>query len=282
MVFCLTDHGLFLTENGGDTFRELKVKRILGLKSSKSGALSGNTIVASIGRWGEKGLAVSQNTGETWEIFDKLIGVYHFIAFHPRHANIIYAGCYRSRDKGKTWTKLAQEVRAISAGNHDVIYAVSSLDKKKCSILKSIDQGETWFKPYPVCPFPARAITNIAISPDNPDRLYLASTRGLWILSKKQLILKNKKNGLDTDFFGSCYISCVSVDPKNPKVIYVGRQAPGRGQSNGIFRSSDKGLTWKNITNNLGPELSVWSIKINPYSGDVYIGTSRGTYRLKK
>lgn len=281
MIFCLTDHGLFLTDNDGDTFKDLNVKRILGFKSSCSAAIMDNSIVASIGSWGKKGLAVSYNLGRTWYTFNKYIGKYPFIAFHPEHKNIIYAGSYRSRDKGKSWTKLAQEVRAMYAENGDIIYAVSLLGKRKCAILKSIDQGETWLKPYPACPFSSKAVKDMAVFPGNPDRLYLATSKGFWILSKEELILRNEKNGLDKDYFNRCYISSISVDPNSPNHIYVGRQAPGCGQSNGVFRSTDRGLSWNNMNHNLGPELTVWAVEVSPLDGSIYLGTSLGTWRYR-
>ncbi|NIA11794.1 MAG: hypothetical protein GWP10_19235 [Nitrospiraceae bacterium] len=279
MFFCLTDHGLFLTGDRGETFRKLKVKRIFGLESSCSAAINGNTIVASVGTWGKKGLEVSQDLGKTWKIFDKLVDSYHFIAFNSKDNRIIYAGPYCSRDRGKTWTKLTQTIRAMYAENGDIVYAISRADNKKCYILKSIDQGETWSKPYPVCPFSLKSVTDIAIAPDNPDRMYLATSNGLWIFDGKKWLLRNANHGLDKDFFGMCYISSVAVDPNHPKVIYVGRQAPGHGRSNGVFRSTDGGTTWKNISWNLGPELTIWSVSVSPIDSIVYLGTSLGTWK---
>lgn len=280
MVFCLTDHGVWLTEDRGGTFRELKVKRVLGAKSSYSGDIRGNTVIVSVGTWGEKGLAVSHDLGKTWKTFDELINPYRFIAIHPKHDNIIYAGPYRSGDKGNTWTKLSHSVTAMYPRNGDIVYAAAPAGEKECFILKSVDQGATWLTTYPVCPFPVKSVRDVAIAPDDPDRIYVAAW-GLWIFDGKKWLLRNADHGLDKDFFGMCYLSCLSVDPNNPNRIYVGRQAPGCGQSNGIFRSLDGGLTWKNITHNLGPELTVWAIEISPLDSTIYIGTSLGTWKYE-
>jgi len=280
MVFFLTDHGIWLTEDRGATFRELKVARILGLKSSCSGDIRGNTMIASLGSWGAKGLLVSHDTGNTWKIFDKLIDRFHFIAIHPSQDNIIYAGPYYSSDNGNNWQKLPQTVRAMYDSNGDIVYSVACEGRRKCSILKSVDQGKSWVKPYPICPVSAKAINDIDIAPDNPDKIYLATSNGLWIFEGKNWIVRNADHGLDKDFFNMCYLSSVGVDPNNANIIYAGRKAPGRGKSNGVFRSIDLGLTWKNITYNLGHHLTVWSVKINPLDSAVYIGTSLGTFRL--
>jgi hypothetical protein len=91
--------------------------------------------------------------------------------------------------------------------------------------------------------------------------------------------LRNEKNGLAKDAGGRCYISCIAIDPNNTKLLYAGRRAPGFGQSNGIFRSIDSGMTWNSISDNLGQEISVWAIKIDPKDSTVYIGTSQGTWK---
>ena len=281
MVFCLTDHGLWMTEDGGDTFRELKARRVFGAKSSYSGDIRGNTIVASLGTWGEKGLAVSHDLGKSWRYFGRYVDRYDFIGFHPQYDNTIYAGPYRSRDSGNAWHRLSHTIRAVYSGNGDIVYAVSTSDKKTCSILKSMDQGDTWLPTYPASLFPEKSVHDVAVAPDNPDRIYLATSTGLWIFDKTKWILRNADHGLENDFFGMCYISSVAVDPHNPNQIYAGRRAPGCGKSNGVFRSLDYGLTWENITYNLGPELTVWAVEISPLDSTVYLGTSLGTFRLK-
>jgi hypothetical protein len=123
-------------------------------------------------------------------------------------------------------------------------------------------------------------VKQIAVAPDDPDRIYLATSNGLWLFDGERWTVKNARDGLAKDFFGMCFLNSVAVDPNNPELVYVGRRAPGCGQSNGIFRSTDRGVTWENITSNLGPELTVWSVQISPVDSAVYIGTSLGTFRL--
>jgi photosystem II stability/assembly factor-like uncharacterized protein len=281
MVFCLTDHGLWLTQDQGDTFREIKVKKIFNRKSSRSGDVRGNTIVVSLGQWVKKGLAVSQDFGKSWQTFEKLVDRYDFIKFHPDDDTIIYAGPYRSRNKGKNWTKLTQTIRAMYSGNGDIVYAISAKYKKRFFVLKSYNKGDRWIAPYPVCPFPAKTVVDVAVAPNDSDRIYIGTSRGLWILDEGKWILRNHHHGLSKDYFGQSYVGPVRVDPDYPHIIYAGRMAPERGRSNGIFRSSDHGMTWKNINYNLGAGITIHSIQISPLDGAVYIGTSHGTFRLE-
>ena len=280
MIFSLTDHGLWLTEDRGSTFGQLNVKRVFGLKSSRSAAVRGKTLVASLGTWNKKGLVVSHDLGRSWSYFDSLTDRYDFISFHPQVDSIIYAGPYRSDDSGRDWRKLPYTVRALYHGDGDVLYALTSEGKTRSRVMKSTDRGNSWHSPYPDCPIAEKKVKEIAVAPDDPDRIYLAASNGLWLFDGEKWTVKNARDGLAKDFFGMCFLNSVAVDPNNPHLVYAGRHAPGCGQSNGIFRSTDRGLTWENITSNLGPELTVWSVQISPVDSAVYIGTSLGTFRL--
>ena len=71
LVFSLTDHGVWLSTNNGDTFRELDVQRWSGSKSSESVAVNGNTIVASVGTGAKNALEVI-NDDSKFENYDGL------------------------------------------------------------------------------------------------------------------------------------------------------------------------------------------------------------------
>lgn len=280
MVFFLIDHGCWLSEDGGDTFRDLGVKRFRAL-TSPVGAINGDTIVAAVGTWTEHCIEVSKDCGVSWEIFGNLLDNYRFISFHPQNPSVIYAHRYRSDDGGYHWKKLKEDVRAVYRQNGDIIYAISADSKGKAVIKKSTNQGSTWESPYVTAPFTQKGVHEIAVAPDNQDRLYVASTTGVWIYYGGKWHQRGHYDGLAKDAFGWLFVKCICVDPNNPNVIYAGRWSPGRGQSNGIFRSNDGGITWENITWNLGPELSVWSVSVSPLDSTVYIGTSLGTWKYE-
>jgi len=280
MIFCLTDFGLWITENHGDTFQKFKVKRIQGSQSSYSGDMRNKTIVASLGKWRDKGLIVSHDSGKSWKYFKTLTNRFKLIRFHPQKESTVYAGPYKSIDNGKSWLKLSHTIHAMYEKNGDILYSYEALDKKSSNILKSPDRGKNWEKPYPPCPISANNINQLAVAPDNSNRLYIATDNGVYIYDGKKWMNRNNTHGLDLDFFYLCNVGSLAIDPRYPNIIYAARLAPARGQSNGIFRSDDYGKTWQNITSNIGPGLSVWAVKVSPFDSTVYIGTSRGTYRL--
>lgn len=69
------------------------------------------------------------------------------------------------------------------------------------------------------------------------------------------------------------------VDPRDPKIVYVGLQIIGaswlfRGQWNADFTK----ITWTDITRNL-PRINVLpAIGVSPWTGDVVVGTVNGAF----
>ncbi|MCE5333272.1 MAG: hypothetical protein LLG06_01650 [Desulfobacteraceae bacterium] len=277
MVFFLTDFGFWLTDDKGETFRELQAARVFRLKSSEQGAVSGNTVVADRGSYRDRALVVSQDLGKSWEYFsDKRVnGV---IEFHPQDEQVVYAGRYRSRDRGKTWETLGNEVFAVWPGNGNVVYSYSK-DGGGFRILKSTDQGSTWSSPFK--PAPVSSVRQMVVSPDRQDLLYLASDSGACIQDGNNWSITDFKSGLERDYFGRCQVYCIAVDPNRPHLVYAGRASLGYGQGNGVFRSRDRGQHWESITDNLKPYLTVWGLGVDPKDGAVYIGTSLGTWRYR-
>jgi len=281
MIFCLTDFGLWLTEDNGYTFRPLRTGTIFNQMSSWSGDISGNTIVASLGSWTRKGIAISHDLGTTWNHLSDSPERYPFVAFHPKQPNIVYASSFRSTNKAYDWERMSVSVKAFYPGNGDIIYGVTSAGRHECHITKSTNQGRSWETPYPPCKVQASSVRQIIVSPNDPDRVYLATPIGVWIFDGKIWILRNEGHGLTKDNFGLCFISSVAVDPNNPNIVYATRDAPGRGHSNGIFLSTDRGLTWSNITGTLVQNLSIFAVRISPFDSLVYIGTAFGTFRSR-
>lgn len=286
MIFFLIDFGPAYTEDGGNTFRLLNVPRIFGNKTTPVGAVNRinneELIITAIGGWYKQSLVLSRNNGNTWEIIQNTEDNYKYISFHPQNPNIIYAQGFISKDSGISWKNLSQKVYAVFRGHGDTVYSIDIIYKNKSVIKRSNDQGESWTISYPELPIETKAINEIDIDPLNSNRIYVASNEGFYIYDDKneKWVKKGEESGFTKDYFGLLSFKCVAVDPKHPEVIYVGKWAPGKGHSNGIFRSTDYGNTWENITYNLGPEFTAWSLAVSPHDGTVYVGSSHGTWKL--
>jgi ligand-binding sensor domain-containing protein len=126
------------------------------------------------------------------------------------------------------------------------------------------------------------SLGEIDVDPHNPDRVYAASHRGVWIFDGQHWTVRNDQHGLEKDAFGALNFSTIAVDPTRPNVIYAGQRHSWRGTARGISRSTDRGEHWENITRNLGPDLTVWAITVSPHDGTVWLGTDYGNWKLKE
>jgi len=280
-LFALTDHGIWeSTKKELDSFKYLPVPRVFGARSVSAIAVDKNIIVAAIGTWGKKALAVSTDFGKSWNVSKSTLANHSFIVIDPSDNMYIYASNFISTDQGKTWKKSNYSIRAIDKKGR--LYALKNQGDKTV-VIRSGDRSNSWLTIADDIPISSKKINSLAVSSGVDPVIYLATNVGVYVINSAtgKWELKNNKNGLDKDDYGLLVVSGVVVDPKNSDIVYAARRSPGYGESNGIFLSNDGGNSWKNITNNLAPYLTVWSIKINPYTGTVYIGTSLGSFRLR-
>jgi photosystem II stability/assembly factor-like uncharacterized protein len=282
LVIFTTDFSGIITRNGGYTFKNIYVPLQEPFwVSTNVGAINttsnNKVIVTARGSWEDQEIIVSHDDAASWKIISGTNGSYRFIAFHPQNSNVVYAGQFRSTDRGVTWKKLARKVDAVFQGNGDIVYSVAT---NPVTVYKSTDRGETWTSPY--TPNPGiQSFNDIVVDPKNQNRVYLASTTmGVYIWTGSSWILRNEDNGITPDSFGSVGVSRLAVDPNNSNVVYAGKLVTSMGRTNGVFRSTDSGLSWKNITYNLGPEFTAWSLAVNPYDSYVYVGSNEGTWIL--
>ena len=130
-------------------------------------------------------------------------------------------------------------------------------------------------------------ISDIAVNPNNPFEYYVASSAGgVW---------KTINSGIDYvpifDKEGSYSIGCITIDPNNSNVVWVGTGENNNQRSvsygDGIYKSLDGGKTWKNM--GLKTSEHIGRIIVHPENSDVvYVaaigplwskGGERGLYK---
>ena len=288
MAFFHTDHGCTLTEDGGYTWVYVTAPRQkdLGAMTMPGGAYDpspgSRTMISAVGGWSKQRLCLTHDDGKTWEVRQDMVDSYRFFAWHPQSPKIVYVGTgsggLRSEDGGGTWKPLSKPVRAMLRGNGDVLYAVTKSGHRRWQIERSTDRGETWQPLGNEIPY---SIPEIDVDPQNPDRVYAATYYGgIWAYDGKAWTGRDEGDGLERDFFGAMIFQRLAVDPRQPNVIYAGQNHCWRGVARGIFRSTDSGRTWQNISGNLGPDLTVWAITVSPHDSTVWLGTAYGNWRL--
>lgn len=283
-TFFHMDFGAMLTADSESTFKEIANADWNGRRATLTGAMHGNIIVAAIGPNTNQRIHISRDSGETWTPVAGADGNFKFIAFHPQNPNILYAGKYKFSNikTNNTFTTLTGSVSGIFKGNGNIVYGNGNTD-----IVKSIDGGSTWIRPYPPLNIPSgHAISQIAIDPLNEDRIYAAVRgKGVYVTTNTHskggiALVRNEEHGIEKDQFDQVSTVSVVTDPNNSNVVYAAAAMPHRGQSNGVFRSVDGGTSWINITGNLGPQLNVTSLSVNPFDSYVYLGSSVGSWKL--
>jgi photosystem II stability/assembly factor-like uncharacterized protein len=207
--------------------------------------------------------------------------------------NVFYVGqvdggVWKSDDYGRTWNPIfdhepTQSIGAIAvaASDPDVVYVASGegLHRPDLSvgngIYKSTDAGKTWTH---LGLHDSFQIPALAVDPRDPNRVYAAvlghpygpnEERGLFGSTDggqtwKKLIYKDENTGA----------SDVEIDQHNPDVIYASmwevREGPWEdgnevnGTGGGLFKSTDGGNNWKQLSNGLPKDLSQINLAIAP------------------
>ncbi|HEX8181714.1 MAG TPA: hypothetical protein VF525_19395 [Pyrinomonadaceae bacterium] len=124
-------------------------------------------------------------------------------------------------------------------------------------VYKSMDAGKTWKK---IGLEDTRQIARIRVHPRNPDIVYVAAQGHVWAANEQRGVFRSKDGGKTwekvlyrSDKAGACDLI---LDPTNPNVLYASFWEVYRkpwtlesgGAGSGIFKSTDGGDTWNEIT----------------------------------
>ncbi len=117
-------------------------------------------------------------------------------------------------------------------------------------------------------------ISDFAVNPDNPKEYYVAtSSGGVW---------KTSNSGIEFkpifDKEGSYSIGCVSLDPNNPNVVWVGTGENNSQRSvaygDGVYKSIDGGSSWQKM--GLENSAHIGKIIIDPTNSNVVYVAAMG------
>src|SRR3954470_2721773 len=219
------------------------------------------------------GVDKSTDAGKTWTHLG-LDETHHIgkVAIDAKNPDVVFVaaigklyaanperGVFRSRDGGKTWTKVlgpnndvgAVEV-VIDPSNSRVVYAglwnarrppwytYAPTNGPGGGIWKSTDGGDTWAQLTAGLPTTPIGRTGIAISPANPRRVYAVidalPDQGGVFRSDDAGASWTKMSGDNALWGRGLYFEKIAVDPKNADIVYV----PNVSTS----RSMDGGKTW--------------------------------------
>ncbi|HZS47188.1 MAG TPA: glycosyl hydrolase [Blastocatellia bacterium] len=217
----------------------------------------------------------------------------------PSQPNVFYfggtgGGVWKTVDGGANWEPISDgffktgSVGAIAVADSDpnVVYVgmgeapirgnVSHGD----GVYKSMDGGKTWKH---MGLDNTRQISRVRINPKNPDLVYVAAQGHVWAPNDERGIFRSKDGGKTWEkvLFRSnkAGASDLILDPSNPNVIYAAFWEVYRtpwdlesgGPGSGLFKSTDGGDTWTELTKNPGlPKgiLGNMAITVSPVNPD--------------
>ena len=220
------------------------------------------------------GVYKSTDGGQSWAFMglkdSRQIGG---IVIDPRNSNVVYVaaegsvwgsggerGLYKTTDAGKTWNKVLNISEntgvnniAIDLRNPDVLYATSEQRRRhiftkigggpETAIYKSTDAGATWEKIMNGLPSVDLGGTGLAVSPVNPDIIYLS----LEAAEKSSGFFRSTNRGatwekMSDTYSSGQYFNEIYCDPKDVDKVYL---------MDAVSKvTADGGKTWKPIGNN--------------------------------
>lgn len=183
-------------------------------------------------------------------------------------------GVWKTEDAGLNWSNVSDgdfnsgSIGAIEVAESDsnVVYVgtgepcVRSNFAEGDGVYKSVDGGQTWAHAGLA---ETKQIGRIRVHPKNPDLVYVAALGNVFGPSKERGVFRSKDGGKTwqnvlfiDDTTGAADID---MDPSNPRVLYAGfwhvRRKPwgmySGGEAGGLYKSTDGGDTWTELTNGL-------------------------------
>lgn len=245
-----------------------------------------------------EGVYVSNDGGATWDLAFE--GDVRTIAFDPRQPWALYAGTeparlFRSDDAGDSWQeveglqRLPEEVRdrwwfpqpphqghvlsiCVDPRNSQVIY----LGIEHGGIFRTEDGGEHWEDLSAGIEY--IDIHVVAADPVRENLCYAATARGFYRSEDHGRTWVLAEAGMDRDYFHD-----MAVRPGRESTLFVATAngipptwlRDGKAQA-AIYRSTDAGLTWRQVGDGLPPSLEtmVWGLVGDPVAdARVYAGT---------
>ena len=197
----------------------------------------------------------------------------------PSQPNVFYigvcnGGVWKTTDYGTTWTPIFDEqptgsigAVAVALSDPNIVYVGSGegLQRPDLSVgdgvYKSTDAGKTWTH---LGLRDGQQIPQIAIDPRDPNKLFVAVAGHPYGPNEERGIFRSTDGGAtfqkvlykDENTGGAD----VQIDPSNPNNVYAtlweARQGPWEnaawnGTGGGVFKSTDGGRTWNQLTKGL-------------------------------
>jgi len=253
LLLTLLTTTLTFAQTAEDYFKPLKFRNIgpfRGGRSVSASGVVGDPMTYYMGTTGG-GLWKTEDAGQRWNnISDGFfeMGSVGAVAVSTYNTNIVYVGMGEHAPRG------------VMTSYGDGVY-------------KSTDAGKTWKHMGLKA---TQHISRIIIHPTNPDIVYVAAQGQLYGPNKERGIYKSTdggktwKNTLFVNNLTGC--SELSMDANYPEIMYAAMWEHQRkpnmvisgGEGSGLYKSTDAGETWTEMTEGLPEEKGKMAISVSP------------------
>ena len=231
------------------------------------------------------------------------------VGSEPYHFYAAYAGggVWETTDYGVHWKPISDKhfttgnigAIAVAPSNPKVIYAGTGDPAIRNTFLtgngmyKSADGGKTWSH---IGLEKTHVISWIAIDPHDPDVVYAAALGHVWAPNPERGVYKTVDGGKHwekvlfvNDKTGAI---ALAMDPSNPQVLYATMWETYRrpwtyssgGPGSGIYKTTDGGAHWSNITHNKGLPTGIFGkvgIAVAPSNPKIVYALIQAKYKDK-
>ncbi len=216
----------------------------------------------------------------------------------PGKPNLFYfgatgGGVWKTTDGGRSWENISDGyfggsigAIAVASSDQNVIYVgggektVRGNVSSGYGMFKSVDGGKSW---QPIGLEASRHISRIRVHPENPDILWVAVLGNLYKDHNERGVFKSMDGGKTWKkvLFANNRSGAVDlvIDPNNPRILFASTWTVRRneyslssgGEGSGLWKSSDAGETWENISAAEGLPEGTWGISgvsVSPVNSD--------------
>jgi len=212
------------------------------------------------------------------------------LAFHPTNPSEITAlvsgypsSVYRTTNGGQSWTRIAVINENLYDIDYDPLNGSTLYAPSSSRLYKSTNGGVNWSSTS----FAGSYGNNggLAVHPTSPNILYgcgysySASNYSIAFVKSTDSGATWTVKALSPA--GSyAYGNVVATSPANPNMIFVSGYYYSGGTSYYLYRSSDGGNSWANVTGSIGTTYEISGVAVDPTNANkVYAATAWGVFR---
>lgn len=191
-------------------------------------------------------------------------------------------GVYKTTDAGRSWSNVSDGffggsigAVAVSPSDPNVVYVGTGEKTVRGNVshgdgvYRSTDAGRTWTH---VGLADTRQIGRVRVHPTDPDTVYVAAIGHLFGPNDERGVFRSRDGGATWEkvLFVSADAGAVDLcfDPTNPRILYASTwnvrrtawELSSGGEGSGLWKSTDSGSTWTELSKNGGLPKDTWGI----------------------